>query len=249
MYLKRRHKLHTLVDKTKRVTFTLDGVYFDAAANAMIACDSEALDIVPVELEDDERDSGGGPTSNSVLLPADALKRASAKSNVGANAVARLRLNGVCEVENPVGSEPHTFPINRDSRYPEWRRIIPDESIGKWIDFCIDVELLRKLAGAMGSEQVILRVRMDEDARTNSPLTVYPREYSGNFARGVLMPMNFERPEYMIRDTYGIPSDKPEAPVVLARVDTIEIDVAEPEPQPMRELLDLPEIEIPKRRV
>lgn len=144
-----------------------------------IATDGKIMAIVPIELQDGDK--------NEVSLPCDAIKTAR-KATRKLDNHAEIKLNGHAVVEDGNGSR--SFNYN-DAQYPNFVQVIPKESKEDDVySIAFDVKLLVRLWKALGGEDCKLAsVKMKIRKEGHSAIEVSVGHGEGY---GIMMPCRID---------------------------------------------------------
>jgi DNA polymerase III sliding clamp (beta) subunit (PCNA family) len=143
----------------------------------MVATNGWIMSVVPVEVQDDDE---SGYVSKEALAAA----RKSAVMDE-----CEIRLNGKAEIPSS-GMVMGREGLAGESRYPNWRQVMPDydEKDKGFTVIALNAKMLLDLALSMGHEWVKLVIK-----DSNSPIGVSPsptdRSYVPTNAKGVIMPI------------------------------------------------------------
>jgi hypothetical protein len=166
-------------------TVTCDGLKVPGVSvrvGRLVSTDGKAMAILPVDIDDHDV---SGYVSGAAL--------SAARKQAGKLDQAKVGLNGKAEL--PDGS---TMPRNggADGTYPNWR-LVKDMTKGEPVfRYCVNVELLLRLAKAIGSDgPLMLEFYADENGKPDNlaPATVkWAGAGNPTGGKGIIMPMRFE---------------------------------------------------------
>ena len=148
----------------------LEHCYLDTTGTVpmLVATDGHILAAIPVEATSEEQG----------YVPVKALKTARKKVPKKAKEV-EINLNGT--VSLPTG-ESWPRPTHSGT-FPQWRAVLPDPGRPGILKISLDIDLLEKLANALGNNHVTLEL---DPMNANGPIRVTP--YAGE-GSGAIMPL------------------------------------------------------------
>lgn len=177
MKLNKSAKIEAVVsDDATRPVLSAPYLEVQDGAGTLISTDGRAMAIIPVEV-------GEHDVSGWVSIPALVSARKLARKGQDVE----IQCNGSCSlVDGSTFPRPHSAPANAGiehvpSRFPNWRQVVPNETVSPVFRVCLDPSLLLALANALGSGESVTLEFKDE----LSPIRVLP---FGQPGKGILMP-------------------------------------------------------------
>lgn len=173
--------------------YSINGVFFDAEAAALVATDGRHLAVVPVDKEETDL--------ASAIVPLAAVKAAQKPPK---NEEARILVEcngdgkayGVTATADPLGQSV-AYQLNGDSdpeRFPDWQEVIPKPEAPVRVAF--NARYLLNLQEALGADSITLELdweNLTAKPKSLNAVKVLPTERNGErYPYGVIMPIEVQ---------------------------------------------------------